>query len=263
MLQKEERKTITMESILAELLLEAERRAAEGNFERAYLNLKEILEINDDFLLAYSLMGKVLYKTNKFLESESYLKHAIERDSEDFESRTILGKIKFKRELYEQARSLFDESLEIEPAFYENYYYLGVLEELYGNDQKAEELFTKSFDLSGGVSRKALLKTKDKDACFAVLEFILNATEGMVPNKVWSNLSYVVSSDFTFFKRIISNLEETLLQNVDFERITRELCVTDATLSQALDYFIKYCEIAPEIFPKIDKLVNSERFTIL
>ncbi len=247
-----------MNSRLENLLLEAEFRYSENKIEEAHRFLKNIFEIDKNYVPAYSFMGKVLKSLKRFEESEQFLNKAIHNNPEDFESKTILGKIKFKQKKYSKAKELFISSMKINKFFDENYYYLGLGEELAGNELEAQKLFIKCFKSSRGTNSEALRKIKNKKESLMIIENTMTSDEGFVPDKVWSNLGYILNGNFNFFKEFLNFINNTSLLEISESKFLRTLNLKKEKSNKFLDYFFQFYDFSDEITPKLNKLLNSE-----
>lgn len=247
-----------MKSRLENLLLEAELRYSENNIEAAYQFLKNIFEIDKNYVPAYGFMGKVLSGLGRFEESEQFLNKAIHNNPEDFESKTILGKIKFKQKKYSKAKELFTSSMKINKFFDENYYYLGLGEELVGNELEAQKLFKECFKSSRGTNHEALQKIKNNKESLLIIENTLTIDQGFVSDKVWSNLGYIFTNNFNFFKEFLDFINKTSLSEISKSKFLRKLNIKKENSNKFLDYFFQFYDFSDEITPKLNKLLNSE-----
>jgi len=251
-----------MKSRLEYLLLEAELRYSENNIEAAYQFLKNIFEIDKNYVPAYSFMGKVLSGLGRFEESEQFLNKSIHNNPEDFESKTILGKIKFKQKKYGEAKELFTSSMKINKFFDENYYYLGLGEELVGNELEAQKLFIEAFKTSNCKNYKSLQKIKNKNEYIEIIENIISINEGLVPDIIWNNLSYILTNEFKFITKFFKFLNDTSLSELDYLSFINRYELEKEKFNKFLDLIFRYYKIPNKIFHKLDKLLNSKYFKI-
>jgi len=247
-----------MNSKLENMLLEAEFRYSENNIEEAYKLLKNIFEIDSNYSTAYGFMAKVLYKLRKFVESEDFLNKAILSDPEDFESHYIMAKIKFKQKKYNTAKEFFIASKKINQFFDENYYYLGLTEEIAGSKIEAQKLFIESFKISNGVNFKALQKIKNNKESLKIIEKTLFNNEGIVPDKVWINLGYILTGDIDFFSKFLNWVSNTPLSDISKVSLMRNFNLNVNDYDEFLDLFLQYYDFSDEITPKLNKLLNLE-----
>ncbi len=247
-----------MNSKLENLMLEAEFQYSENNIEEAYNLLKNIFEININYSTAYGFMAKVLYKLRKFVESEDFLNKAILNDPEDFESRYLLGKIKFKQKKYKTAKKMFIASIKINQFFDVNYYYLGLIEEIAGNKIEAQKLFIESFKISNGTNFKALQKIKNNKESLRIIEKTLFNNEGLVPDKVWINLGYILTGNGDFFSKFLNWISNTPLSDISRNLIFQNFNLNENDYDEFLDLFLQYYDFSDEIIPKLNKLLNLE-----
>ncbi len=247
-----------MNSKLENMLLEAEFRYSENNIEEAYKLLKNRFEIDSDYSTAYGFMAKVLYKLRKFEESEDFLNKAILSDPEDFEIQYIQGKIRFKQKKYNTAKEFFIASKKINQFFDENYYYLGLTEEIAGNKIEAQKLFIESFKISNGVNFKALQKIKNNKESLKIIEKTLFNNEGLVPDKVWINLGYILTDDVDFFSKFLNWISNTPLSDISRNLIFQNFNLNENDYDEFLDLFLQYYDFSDEITPKLNKLLNLE-----
>ena len=247
-----------MNSKLENIMLEAEFQYSENNIEEAYNLLKNIFEIDSNYSTAYGFMAKVLYKLRKLVESEDFLNKAILSDPEDFESQFIMGKIKFKQNKYNTAKECFIASKQINQFFDENYYYLGLIEEIAGNKIESQKLFIESFKISNAVNFKALQKIKNNKESLKIIEKTLFNNEGLVPDKVWINLGYILTSDVDFFSKFLNWISNTPLSDISRNLIFQNFNLNENDYDEFLDLFLQYYDFSDEITPKLNKLLNLE-----
>jgi len=243
-----------MDSELKKLLLKVEREYASGNLEKARELLVKIFSIDRDFIPAFALMGNILYKLKNFDECEAFLNRAAFYDAEDFESRSLLGVLNYNKDELEKAKSCFLTSLEINPQAFENYYYLGLIEESLKNEPKAQELYEKSFRLSLGSHFESMKKINDKKTALEIFDWTFFTIEGLAPNSVWENLSYLLTNRSNVVEEILTYLNEHATSEIDFANLSKSLGVKSVSLAALLGYLESYYEIPQELISKFEKL---------
>ncbi len=245
-----------------ELLLQAEISYSENNYEKGYHILERLFETDKNYYAAFGLMGKILYKLEKFNGSEMYITKAIHYDPEDFESITFLGKLKYKQKKYDVAKELFEESKKINPNYDKNYYYLGLIEELDGNESEAQNLFIESFRSSYAIHTKSLRKIKNRNDCLDIIEHVLLINDGLVQDVMWSNLTYILTDRSNFIPKLFKHLKNISLSELDYLSLIREYKLEKENFNKLLDFIFRYYDIPEEVFSKLDALINSKFFKI-
>ncbi len=143
----------------AGLYAKAQQSMADGDFQSAAFDLKEVLKLDPDYLEARHALGECFLGMRMAEEAETQFRAVVEKAPEKYLSWMGLGHALRLRGRFEEARQAYERAAALKPESGEPQRYLGDVALAVGDLDRALEAYRKAADFSEGAQAAEAMQT--------------------------------------------------------------------------------------------------------
>jgi tetratricopeptide (TPR) repeat protein len=118
-----------------------------GNTEEAMSDYQKTIELNPDFVLPYSRVGKIYARQKNYKKACEFYQKSVELGDQDITTLYNYGVVLINLGKSPEAKVVFENLLSLDEDYADAYYHLGIISIGLGDSEKAKELLQKFIEL--------------------------------------------------------------------------------------------------------------------